>query len=244
MKLDDLKLPLDSYELRARVAPALFLSVPVLVTLWSCYKDEFTGLSDLFKGLLSLVIVYVFSVIVRALGKRIEPELWRSWRGAPSTQILSWKNKIIGDDLKELYFQAIRENLKLPTPTKKEEENNPERAFELIGQAFKRVQGVIRQKDKNGLWTIANADYGFARNLLGSQVLWLILSAVMTLISGYNLYAQFNKTILIGFIIDTLFIFASIYVGYFILPAYTKQVAFRYAEHSWESFYNIVDSEK
>lgn len=186
MKLDDLKLPLDYYELKARIAPAIFLSVPVLLTLWSCYKEEFTGLSNIFKGIISLAIIYVLSIIVRALGKKIEPELWQSWGGAPSVQIVSWKNKIIGDELKGLYLRAVRERLKLPTPTKEEEESNPARAADLVRQAFKGIQGVIRQKDKNGLWSIANADYGFARNLLGSRILWLTISGVMAIISAYK----------------------------------------------------------
>ena len=242
MKLDDLKLPLDYYELKARIAPAIFLSVPVLLTLWTCYKEEFTGLSDIFKGIISLAIVYVFSIIVRALGKKIEPELWESWGGAPSIQIVSWKNKIIGDELKGLYLQAVRERLKLPTPTREDEEANSTRAADLIKQAFKGIQGVIRQKDKDGLWSIANADYGFARNLSGSRILWLTISAVMAIISAYNLYSQFSNPILIGLVGNAVMVFASIYVGWYVLPQYTKQVAFRYAEHSWESFYNAVSA--
>jgi hypothetical protein len=113
----------------------------------------------------------------------------------------------------------------------------------LIKQAFKGIQGVIRQKDKKGLWSIANADYGFARNLLGSRILWLTMSAVMAIISAYNVYSQFNKPILIGMVGNAVMVFASIYVGWYVLPEYTRQVAFRYAEHSWESFYNAVSAD-
>lgn len=244
MKLDDLKFPLDSYEIKARILPALIISIPVLITLWSCYKAEFTALSDFFRGILSLGIIYALAVFMRALGKKIEDELWKSWGGTPSTQIVSWKNHIIGDDLKALYLQAVRDKLNLPTPTKEQEEADPVKAAELIKQAFKRVQGVIRQKDKDGLWSIANADYGFARNLLGSRFLWFMVSAAMTLISGYNIYCQFNNTILIGLVLNAIMTFAGLYVGWFLLPEYTKQVAFRYAEHAWESFYNIVSKEQ
>jgi hypothetical protein len=204
---------------------------------------EFMRLSDVFKGILSLIIVYVLAIIVRALGKRIEPNLWKSWGGAPSTQIMSWKNEIIGPELKKLYFRAVQEKLELPTPSREEEEVNPIRAADLINQAFKRVQGLIRQRDKNGLWSIANADYGFARNLLGSRPLWVIISAVMMIISGYNVYSQFSKPILIGSVGNAVMLLASIYVGWYILPEYTRQVAFRYAEHAWESFYNAVSTD-
>jgi hypothetical protein len=128
----------------------------------------------------------------------------------------------------------------LPVPSKEDEKTDPNMAAKLIDQAFQRIKGVIRQKDKDGLWSIANADYGFARNLYGSRVLWLLISLVTVIISAYNLYSHFNNMILIGAVINLLFLFAAIYFGWFILPEYTKQVAFRYAEHAWESFYNIL----
>jgi len=241
LKIDDLKFPIDSYEMKARTLPALIISIPLLITLWSCYKAEFTALSEIFKGVLSLAIIYALSIFMRALGKRIEEKLWESWGGAPSTQIVSWRNRTIGDDLKALYLQAVRDKLKLPTPTKEEEEADPEQAANLIKQAFKRIQGVIRQKDKDGLWSIANADYGFARNLLGSRFLWLLVSAAMTGISVFNVYCQFSNTILIGMIFNAMMTLASLHVGWSILPEYTKQVGFRYAEHAWESFYNVIE---
>jgi hypothetical protein len=236
----DLKFPIDSYEMKARYAPALLLSLPVLISLWSCYQVEYTALSNVTNGILSIVIIYVLSVVVRSLGKRIEPKLWVSWGGAPSTVLVSWKDTRLGEELKGLYLQAVRDKLNLPVPSKEEEKADAGRAAKLVDQAFQRIKGVIRQKDKGGLWSVANADYGFARNLYGSRVLWLIVSSLTVLISAYNLYSNFNNMILIGLIINSLFLFACIYLGWFILPEYTKQVAFRYAEHAWESFYNIV----
>lgn len=238
MKIDDFKLPIDSYELKARIAPAFLISLPVLFTLWSCYNSHFVGLSELFKGILSVVVIYGLSIVVRSLGKKIESKLWSSWGGPPSTQIISWKNDIIGDDLKTLYLQAVKKHFKLPIPGREDEIVDPVKAANLSGQAFKRVQGVIREKDRNGLWSIANADYGFARNLLGSRVLWLIVALTMTAVSGYNLYKNVTDAILIGLSFNVIIDISSVFLGWFILPAYTKSVAFRYAEHAWESFYN------
>jgi hypothetical protein len=47
----DLKIPIDSYEMKARFAPALVLSLPVLVSLWSCYQTEYTALSKVTEGI-------------------------------------------------------------------------------------------------------------------------------------------------------------------------------------------------
>jgi hypothetical protein len=239
----DWKFPIDSYEMKARYAPAFLLSLPVIISLWSCYGVEYTAFSKLTEGILSIIIIYVLSVIVRSLGKRAEPKLWASWGGAPSTMLLSWRDTTLGDNLKDLYLQRVKDKLNLPVPTKEEERADPARANKLVDQAFQRIKGVIRQNDKDGLWSIANADYGFARNLYGSRALWLIVSCLSAIISGYNLYSNFNRMILIGSIINISLLFACVYFGWFILPEYTKQVAFRYAEHSWESFYNNVSSD-
>ena len=235
----DLKFHIDSYEMKARYAPAFLLSLPVLISLWSCYQVEYTALSNVTNGILSIVIIYVLSVVIRSLSRRTEPKLWASWGGAPSTVLVSWQDTRLGEELKGLYLQAVRDKLNLPVSSKEEEKADPGRAAKLADQAFQRIKGVIRQKDKEGLWSVANADYGFARNLYGSRVLWLIVSSLTVLISAFNLYSNFNNTILIGLIINLLFLFGCIYFGWFILPEYTKQVAFRYAEHAWESFYNI-----
>ncbi|MFX0199037.1 MAG: hypothetical protein ACFFCW_23185 [Candidatus Hodarchaeota archaeon] len=104
----------------------------------------------------------------------------------------------MGEELKGLYLQAVRDKLNLPVPSKDEEKADPGRAAKLIEQAFQRIKGVIRQKDKNGLWSIANADYGFARNLYGSRVLWLLISSLAGILSAYNAYFSFNNIILIG----------------------------------------------
>jgi len=40
------------------------------------------------------------------------------------------------------------------------------------------VKGILREKDKGGLWFSNDADYGFQRDLLGSRKLWILLSAI------------------------------------------------------------------
>ncbi|NQT56521.1 MAG: hypothetical protein HQ551_09865 [Desulfobacteraceae bacterium] len=237
----DSKFPVDSYDLKARYAPALIVSLPVLITLWTCFFPEIQSISKLVGGILSAAILYFISVLVRAYGKNIEPGLWESWGGAPSTQIVSWKNQRIGEDLKGKYHKCVRKDSDLPMLTKEEEEADPEKAKAMIEDAFKRVKGVIRKHDKDGLWSIANAEYGFARNLYGSRLLWLILSIVSLVVSGLFLWVNFSNLVLIGFVLLILNVLACVIFSWRMLPAYTKQVAYRYAEHAWESYCNIAE---
>jgi hypothetical protein len=236
-----MKFPVDSYDLKARYTPALIISLPVLIMLWTCFYSEIETLSKIIGGILSAAILYFISMLVRALGKRIEPGLWGSWGGAPSTQIVSWKTDKIGDGLKQKYHEMAHKDLDLPMPTKEEEQAKPEKAAKQIEDVFKRVKGVIRKYDQKGLWSIANAEYGFARNLCGSRQLYLILSIACLIISATFLWKQFSNLVLAGFIILCLNLAGCIFFSWSLLPSYTKQVGFRYAEHSWESYYNIAE---
>ncbi|MFX0197632.1 MAG: hypothetical protein ACFFCW_16040 [Candidatus Hodarchaeota archaeon] len=237
-----MKFPVDSYDIKARYAPGLLLALPLLITFWTCFQSEVKAISPLFGGLLSGAIFYALSVLVRALGKRIEPMLWESWGGAPSSVLVSWSDNRLGDDLKAKYHEIVQQFLGLPMPSKEEEEADPKRAAKLIEQAFARIKGLIRKEDKAGLWSVANAEYGFARNLYGSRVLWLVLSLSMIAVSAGFLWKKYSSLVLIGFISDFLILIACVVFGWFILPKYTQQVGFRYAEHAWESFLNIIET--
>lgn len=235
-----MEFPVDSYDLKARYAPSLLLALPVLITLWTCFNKEIKEISTLVGVLLSAAITYGLSVIVRAMGKRLEPKLKERWGGFASTIIVTQNDNTIGKELKRQYLEAASAYLKLPIPSVEEEKNNPGKAREMIDQLFNRIKGEIRQDDKNGLWSIANAEYGFARNLYGSKTIWFILCALSTAVSGFFLYVKFDRLILVGLILNGLLLASCFILGWFILPRLTKEIAFRYAEHSWESFYNIT----
>ena len=236
-----MEFPIDSYDIKARFAPALLLSLPIIITFWTCFPKEVEAISKFLSGILSMIILYAFSVVVRALGMRIEPELWKSWGGAPSTIIISWGDSRLGDDLKAKIHQKVHSRLGLPMPSKNEEVKDAYKAYNLIGQAFTRVKGIIRKNDKAGLWSIANSEYGFARNLYGSRVLWLVISCLMTIISALFLYSKFDTLLLLCMLANIFILISCIILGWFILPEYTKRVGFRYAEHAWESFLNITE---
>ncbi|MBW2090721.1 MAG: hypothetical protein JRI34_01170 [Deltaproteobacteria bacterium] len=121
-----------------------------------------------------------------------------------------------------------------------QEAGSPE-GLHLIDQAFERIKGILRQYDKNGLWSIANAEYGFARNLYGSRLLWLSISIFMTVLNAAFIYLSYDNLKLLGLILNLLNVFCCVLVGWRVLPKLTEDIGFRYAEHAWESFCNIAE---
>jgi len=232
--------PIDSYEIRARYAPALIISSPVLITLWTCSPTEFHQLSAVAGGVISLVLWYCLAVFVRYKGKAVEPELWDEWGGNLAANYILWGNKGLNDDLKRQYREAVENHLSLPLATKQEESADIERAHDLAKQAFLRVKGFLRKHDPAGLWWIDLAEYGFARNLYGSRGAWKLISFTMATVAGYFLWNEMSPIILVGFLLNISMLYASFYYGGKVMKKTAKSIACRYVEHSWESFLNIV----
>lgn len=236
-----MKFPIDDYEIKARYAPAFLVAAPILTTLWTSFNIEVKDISAAAGAPLTIIIWYSLATLVRHCGKKVEPHLWKTWGSAPSTSIVLWKDDHIGHELKTLYHRLATEKLGLPMPTEEAEIVDPENALKLIAQAFARIRGIIRKHDPEGLWSKANAEYGFVRNLYGSRWLWSTISATMTIISGY-LWLKHNTDILFfGFTLNIAILALSIYLGFFVCKTNVNQTAWRYAESAWESFCNIYD---
>lgn len=239
-----MKLIFDSYDLKARIAPAFLVSLPLFTSLTTCFDWPGPVLGKILGGSIWLIVFYAISIPIRNNGNSIEPELWESWGGPPSTIILRWSDHRISKELKQQYHSAVKDYLNLPMLSEEEENIDPKRADDLIDQAFRRVRTELRTQEPNGLWFVENINYGFYRNLLGSRKLWLIISMAGILINGYFTDKTNNKLIIGGLIVNSVIFLFSIYMGWFVLPKSVKHAAFRYAENSWESFLNITKRRK
>lgn len=236
-----MKFPADTYDIKARYAPGLIVALPFLITFWTCFHNEAKALSGPLGGVISIIVWYLMSVSVRFCGKRIEQNLWITWGGAPSSILVLWSDKRLGVDLKIKYHEMAEKTLGMPMPNKALEQSNPQETADLIDQVFHRVKGILRQYDKDGLWSVANAEYGFARNLYGSRLIWLSICILMTTTSATLIYFSYSSLKLIGLTLNLLNLFCCVVVGWFVLPKLTKEIGFRYAEHAWESFFNIAE---
>ena len=239
-----MKIIFDAYDWRARAAPAFVVSLPVVTTLTTCFEWPGPVLGRILGGATWLILLYILTIPVRNAGNSIEPSLWEKWGGPPSTVIMRWRNNRIGKDLKRQYHDAVRNYLDLPMPSEEDEAADPRNAHALITQAFKRIQGVLRDKDPRGLWFIDNANYGLHRNLLGSRKIWVILSIGGILVSSFFSVVTKDKVIIGGLAGNIAIFFLALYLCWSALPKSVEHAAFRYADSAWESFLNIALREK
>lgn len=235
---------LDPYELKARIAPGLIIVLPVLVDV--IYAAPILSSWPIFaaSGVCTLALLYGLSLVVRALGKAVEPELWHGWGGPPSTRFMRNRDSTFGAELKQSIQSALAKRLSARVLTPDDEAKNPGRADQAILDAFRQVREYLRQHDPDGLWFKHNVEYGFCRNLLACRGVWAVASAgsiVFAVVYAAKTGAGlFNVASAFG----GLSLLCAVYTGWMILPGAAKHTGEAYAELAWMSFLRSADDSR
>lgn len=236
----DLKIFFDPYELRARIAPSLIVSLPAVVSLYVGVTPLVEGWPSLLgAGTLLAVASYGFSFVVRHLGKSIERDLWTQWDGAPSIRFARWRDGKFGDQPKQRIHQAVAGVCGIQLMTRKAEAQDPLSTDKLIEDAFRQVRAILQARDKDGLWYKHNAEYGFVRNLLGSRKLFLSISVLGGVVCGFLARYTGETVYIVGAFLNLFFAALSLVLGWWLLPPIIKDCADRYAETCWMSLVNL-----
>lgn len=226
----------DPYEIRARIAPTVVVSFPLIVTLLFTMLSISDSIAQfLSSGVVLLLMVYTLSFLVRHLGKRVEPKLWERWGGAPSTRVMRWSDTTFDDDLKGQLRSSVEQLCGVKLKSREEEAEEPKEADRQTIQAFRQVRAIVRREDPDGVWFKHNAEYGFQRNLLGSMALWLVLSVLGALVCAGGWYIGGDTVLLVGSVLNVLSLIVCI-VWWRLLPTFAQEAANRYAESVWTSF--------
>ena len=227
----------DPYELRARIAPAIVVSLPIGITGLSLLALLEEPPDLLLQGSLALlVLIYTFSFVVRHCGRKIEPNLWASWDGPPSTRLMRWRDSTFDIGLKHQLHSAVEHVCRIKLSSKNEEICDPQTADEKITQAFILIRAVVRRDEPAGVWSAHNAEYGFHRNLLGSRVVWLIFSISGAIVCGTLWLFYKNDALIVSLALNVFLVVCSFVFGWIYLHKFALTSANRYAESIWNSF--------
>jgi len=234
---------LDPYELKARIAPGLILSIAVLVdVVWAA---PWLSNIPLFAatGICGLALIYGLGNFARGRAQSNELDLWASWGGPPSTRFLRHRDYHFGDGLKSSIRTELLRRFSVNLMSPDEEGTNPALADRQIVDSFRQVRSYLRRKDADGLWQKHNIEYGFYRNLLGCRIAWVVLSLAALVFSLANALRTTQSLINPGSIVSLLSLACALYVGWFVLPSATKRVADEYAESAWMAFLHLSQAQ-
>jgi hypothetical protein len=167
---------LDAYSIRARWAPVFLVVLPPLILCLSLVPG-LSAWNKLWPLLGAAAVVILVDQLGRDGGRRLQPALWDSWGGAPTTAALrhrSTPNPILLARQHERIAAIVGKAL----PTADEERADPagaDHAYEAaIAVLIARTRG--RRKEYPLIFT-ENCNYGFRRNMLGLRPWGRLLAA-------------------------------------------------------------------
>ncbi|MBO7820337.1 hypothetical protein [Burkholderia pseudomallei] len=168
----------DRYDRNARLKPALLMLLPALVAIVALYHDALGALGTIVTLVGGCGLPFLLADFSRSRGVAREPEMWKSWGGAPSTQLLRHADSTVDTVSKARYhgFLAGKINTKFPTPAS--EKQNPEDADTVYASATKWLRDATRDEKKFRLLLNDNITYGFRRNAYGLRGFGIAVSAL------------------------------------------------------------------
>lgn len=229
---------LDAYTRRARLAPAALAAAPALVLA----GGALTAIEEV-GAILAFVLAagaVVLCGLVRGLGRSLEPSLWASWGGPPTTQRLRWSgpaSRATQTRRRELLEGLIG----APLPTLEEEATNPVGSDERYEVAVATLRDLTRDSRRFPLVQEENAEYGFRRNCLGLRPIAicvalpvLVVSVVLVIIASVPPYVPAAITAVLSLA----------FWGLVVRPIWVRSSADRYAVRLLETVESLSQSSR
>lgn len=178
---------MDRYSLNARIYPIIIFYMPavILAVLFSLKFDKYIHLFTSF-GIVG-ALSYLFSQLGRDSGKKKEKALWKYWGGAPTTQLLRWRNTEININTKRRYHNKLNVLCVLDNvPDPNFEQSSPDDADEAYQAWTKFLISKTRDNKRFSVLFKDNMNYGFRRNLWGMKR--YAISLILILMAGTFIY--------------------------------------------------------
>lgn len=168
----------DRYSRRARLRPLLIMLLPVALPV-AAGAPALPRSQWLWALVLCSGLPVCADQLGRSRGKRIERELFRSWGGKPTVQLLRWRGP--SDRSRLVYFHDTVQRIIGPAlrlPTEEAERLDPEAADRVYDAAGLVLRSRARGLPGCELVMEQNCEYGFRRNCLGLRPYALASAAV------------------------------------------------------------------
>lgn len=161
-----MKLPLDSYSLRARYLPAVLVLAPAFAAAaaWVPFESLAWKLLASLGALAAAAVL--LSHLARDLGRRKQPHLFKLLGGMPTTRFLRHRDPTLNPQTRDRYHAKLATlvpGIKMPSPRK--EKANPDAADEAYVTCGDWLREQTRDREKFGLLFEENVSFGFRRNL-------------------------------------------------------------------------------
>lgn len=162
----------DAYSLHAQWAPVLAAVAPLIIA-----APAVVGVEGVAGAAILACLPPMLAQAARDRGKALEPSLWASWGGPPTTRLLRHRDRTVPEITKARYFAVLARTASIVRPAAEEEVADPDAADEIYASAGDWLRPMTRAHAGTSLVAAKNASYGFARNLLGIRWIGFAIAA-------------------------------------------------------------------
>lgn len=183
----------NQYSLSARVRPALFIVLPIILTAYILFEPLRTLLGSLLGILLTCGVVNFFANQMSSQGNLLQDKLFKKWGGAPTTLILRHSDNELDKYTKQRYREklvSLVSNFK--NVSERAERANPTDADQYYISAINYLKEKTRDSTKYPLILEENMNYGFSRNLLAFKSTAIIIILISLAISLLIIFFTFK----------------------------------------------------
>lgn len=211
--------------MKARLAPTLLTSIPLLTIYYFGFSDTLIGYIDFLKDfkwigdlVLSTAIIFLLMQINRFISKELFQNIFFNGElKFPTTTTLLNKSKSLPEGIKSKIRDKIKETYQIDLLNQEDEEKDEKEARSTIVSAVGQIRNSLRE-DK--MVKQHNIEYGFMRNFIGGSTL-----AVIASILGIYIFEEYKPIDLPYKICIGLCIFYSLFI------LLSKYILKRYAEN-------------
>lgn len=234
---------MDKYSLNARVYPLIIVFLPIVI-IGITYSFEYEKIQQTLSALgITAALTYFLSNIGRDQGKKKENALWKSWGGAPTSQLFSFSNNILDTLTKERYHSRMEEILEI-----KDNLDYKNAAPHELDDTYRSWTKILISKTRNTkifpLLFKELVSYGFRRNLWGLKPIGIAITIICVVGSSAFQIMNHGYSDLFGyaisFYISELALIMHFLVWIFVVSSeWVRIPAFGYAERLLESIDNL-----
>ncbi len=229
---------LDAYSIRARWAPVFLVVLPPLILCFALVPG-LPAWNKLWPLLGAVGVVILVDQLGRDGGKRLEPALWASWGGAPTTAALRHRGAA-NPVLLARQHERIAVIVGNALPTADQERADPagaDHAYQAaIAVLIARTRGRRREYP---LIFAENCNYGFRRNMLGLRPWGKLLAAAAGILALAAIAARLTGLVNVPLALASVALVvsaaATVIWWRVVTPDWVQPVAWAYAERLLEA---------
>ncbi|ELF6904973.1 hypothetical protein ACT7TX_001598 [Vibrio cholerae] len=184
----------DKYSFTARVKPALFLVLPVVISIFVLYEPSRSWGGAIITFITSFGIITFVANQMSTRGNILQEKLFKKWGGAPTTLILRHSDPRLDKHTKARYMLKLEQivpNFKVVT--KSQELDDPESADEMYRTAATFLREHTRNTSQHPLVFSENISYGFSRNTRAFKWLGVLISLLAIIFSSIIVWFKYIR---------------------------------------------------